>query len=47
LAGVFIGGEEVFLDSDIDPQILVHGAINGRHTALSEDLDNPVAPIEQ
>ena len=43
LTGIFVTGEEVFLDRHIHAEILIHGAVNRSHAPLSKDFDNPVA----
>ena len=43
LASIFVCRKEVFLDGYVDTQILVHGAINRSHAALTENLNNAIA----
>ena len=47
LACVFIRGEKVFLDRHVHAQVLIHGAVNGPHAALAEDVNDPVTFVEQ
>jgi hypothetical protein len=47
LAGVVFGREEIFLDCDLDSQVLVHGAVNCAHPTFTEYINNSVTVVEQ
>ena len=47
LAGVFVRSEKIFLEGDIHAEIFVHGAVNGPHAALAQDLDNAIAFMQK
>ena len=45
LARILFCGEQVLLNRDIHCQILVYGAVNGSHPALTENLENAISTI--
>ena len=46
LAGVLLGGEQVFLDGDGDAEVDVRGPVDRAHTALTEHGLNAIAMMQ-
>ena len=46
LAGVLVGGKQVFLDRHIHAQVFIDGSIHGPHAALSEYFDNSISFVQ-
>ena len=45
LAGIVSAGKEVFFNSHIHAQVLIHGTVNRSHAPLSQDFYDPEASV--
>ena len=43
LARIFLRGKQVLFNRDLNTKILILSPVNGTHTTLTKDLNDPVA----